>query len=196
MPLCAMMSAPSSCNRPIFLAPSKHLQPLADAAHASGALLVVAVTEGMSLGAVKPPREADIVAMEGQSFGLAPSYGGPFVGVLASRDKFVRQMPGRLVGQTTDQDGTPRLRADAGHPRAAHSPREGHIQYLHQSSALRTRRHRAHVPARQRRPARNGGAESFQGALRPRTNSRRFPASSAPSLRPFSTNSPWNFRAP
>ncbi len=49
--------------------------------------------------------EADIVAMEGQSFGLAPSYGGPFVGVIASRDKFVRQMPGRLAGQTTDLDG-------------------------------------------------------------------------------------------
>ena len=46
--------------------------------------------------------EADIVAMEGQSFGLAPSYGGPFVGVIASRDKFVRQMPGRLAGQTID----------------------------------------------------------------------------------------------
>ncbi|MBS1866759.1 MAG: aminomethyl-transferring glycine dehydrogenase subunit GcvPA [Acidobacteria bacterium] len=63
----------------------------ADAVHAAGALLVVAVTEGVSLGALKPPVEADIVAMEGQSFGLAPSYGGPFVGVLASREKFVRQ---------------------------------------------------------------------------------------------------------
>jgi glycine dehydrogenase subunit 1 len=79
--------------------------PLADAAHRSGALLVVAVTEAVSLGIVKPPSEADIVAMEGQSFGLAPSYGGPFVGVIASREKFVRQMPGRLAGQTTDLEG-------------------------------------------------------------------------------------------
>ena len=77
----------------------------ADAVHAAGALLVVAIAEGVSLGALKPPAEADIVAMEGQSFGLAPSYGGPFVGVVASRDKFVRQMPGRLAGQTTDTEG-------------------------------------------------------------------------------------------
>jgi len=77
----------------------------ADAVHAAGALLVVAIAEGVSLGALKPPAEADIVAMEGQSFGLAPRYGGPFVGVIASRDKFVRQMPGRLAGQTTDTEG-------------------------------------------------------------------------------------------
>jgi glycine dehydrogenase subunit 1 len=90
---------------PNFFGAIESIKPLADAAHVSGALLVLAVTEGMSLGVMNPPREADIVAMEGQSFGLAPSYGGPFLGVLASREKFVRQMPGRLVGQTTDQDG-------------------------------------------------------------------------------------------
>jgi len=78
---------------------------LATITQAAGALLVVAVAEGISLGAVKPPAEADIVAMEGQSFGLAPSYGGPYVGVVASRDKYVRQMPGRLAGQTTDSAG-------------------------------------------------------------------------------------------
>jgi glycine dehydrogenase subunit 1 len=90
---------------PNFFGAIESIKPLADTAHSSGALLVVAITEGVSLGVMNPPREADIVAMEGQSFGLAPSYGGPFVGVLASREKFVRQMPGRLVGQTTDQDG-------------------------------------------------------------------------------------------
>jgi len=78
---------------------------LAKITQAAGALLVVAIAEGVSLGAVKPPAEADIVAMEGQSFGLAPSYGGPYVGVVASRDKYVRQMPGRLAGQTTDSAG-------------------------------------------------------------------------------------------
>jgi glycine dehydrogenase subunit 1 len=78
---------------------------IAEAAHSAGALLVVAVAEGVSLGVVKPPSEADIVAMEAQSFGLPPSYGGPFAGVIASRDTFVRQMPGRLAGQTTDTDG-------------------------------------------------------------------------------------------
>jgi glycine cleavage system P protein (glycine dehydrogenase) subunit 1 len=70
-----------------------------------GAMLVAVITEGVSLGVLKPPADADIVAMEGQSFGLPPSYGGPFVGVIASRDKFVRQLPGRLAGQTTDTEG-------------------------------------------------------------------------------------------
>jgi len=54
---------------------------------------------------VRPPAEADIVSLEGQSFGLAPSYGGPFVGVIATHEKFVRQMPGRLAGQATDIHG-------------------------------------------------------------------------------------------
>jgi glycine dehydrogenase subunit 1 len=78
---------------------------LAERAHSSGALLIVAVTEGVSLGLVRPPAEADVVALEGQSFGLAPSYGGPSLGVIATHDKFVRQMPGRLAGQATDKEG-------------------------------------------------------------------------------------------
>ena len=84
------------------------IEPLASLAadvQSSGALLVVAITEAVSLGLVRPPAEADIVAMEAQSLGLPPSYGGPFVGVIASRDRFVRQMPGRLAGQTADSDG-------------------------------------------------------------------------------------------
>ena len=90
---------------PNFLGVIESVQALVDVVHGSGALLVVAVTEGVSLGLVRPPAEADIVAMEGQSFGLPPSYGGPFVGVIASRNKYVRQMPGRLAGQTTDAEG-------------------------------------------------------------------------------------------
>src|SRR5437868_1336353 len=90
---------------PNFFGVLESLPEITDAAHSAGALLVVAVAEGVSLGAVKPPAEADIVAMEAQSFGLPPSYGGPFAGVIASRDKFVRQMPGRLAGQTTDTEG-------------------------------------------------------------------------------------------
>jgi glycine dehydrogenase subunit 1 len=90
---------------PNFFGVIENLEPLAEATHAAGALLVVAIAEALSLGLVKAPSEADIVAMEGQSFGLAPSYGGPFVGVVASREKFVRQMPGRLAGQTVDQNG-------------------------------------------------------------------------------------------
>jgi len=90
---------------PNFFGAMESLGPLVEAAHASGALLVTAITEGVSLGVMKPPAEADIVAMEAQSFGLAPSYGGPFAGVIASKEKFVRQMPGRLAGQTADMDG-------------------------------------------------------------------------------------------
>jgi glycine cleavage system P protein (glycine dehydrogenase) subunit 1 len=90
---------------PNFFGVVEAVAPLAERAHAAGALIVVAVTEGVSLGLLKPPADADIVALEAQSFGLAPSYGGPFAGVIASRDKFVRQMPGRLTGQTTDSEG-------------------------------------------------------------------------------------------
>src|SRR6266851_1578823 len=74
---------------------------LAQICHDAGALLVVVVTEILSLGAIRPPGEmgADIVAAEGQSFGNALNFGGPHVGLFASREKFVRQMPGRLVGQ-------------------------------------------------------------------------------------------------
>ncbi|MBV8737893.1 MAG: aminomethyl-transferring glycine dehydrogenase subunit GcvPA [Alphaproteobacteria bacterium] len=80
---------------------------LARLCHEKGALLVVVVTEILSLGAVKPPGEmgADIVAAEGQSLGNALNFGGPYLGLFASRDKFVRQMPGRLVGETVDAEG-------------------------------------------------------------------------------------------
>jgi glycine dehydrogenase subunit 1 len=90
---------------PNFFGVIEQVPKLAERAHSRGALLVVAVTEGVSLGLVRPPAEADIVAMEGQSFGLAPSYGGPFVGVIATHEKFVRQMPGRLAGQANDWGG-------------------------------------------------------------------------------------------
>jgi glycine dehydrogenase subunit 1 len=78
---------------------------IAERAHAAEALAVVAIAEGVSLGVVRPPAEADIVALEAQSFGLAPSYGGPYAGAIATREKFVRQLPGRLAGQTTDAQG-------------------------------------------------------------------------------------------
>jgi glycine dehydrogenase subunit 1 len=90
---------------PNFFGVLEELPGLAESAHASGALLVDCITEAVSLGIVRPPAEADIVAMEGQAFGVSPSYGGPYVGVIATREKFVRQMPGRLAGQTTDAAG-------------------------------------------------------------------------------------------
>jgi glycine dehydrogenase subunit 1 len=90
---------------PNFFGVLEDLPALAEVAHAGGALLVTGIAEAVSLGIVRPPAEADIVAMEGQSFGIPPSYGGPYVGVIATREKFVRQMPGRLAGQTTDAEG-------------------------------------------------------------------------------------------
>jgi glycine dehydrogenase subunit 1 len=83
------------------------LKPTAEKAHAAGALLIAVVTEFISLGLMTPPGEmgADIVVGEGQSIGNALSFGGPYVGLFASRTKYVRQMPGRLVGETVDAEG-------------------------------------------------------------------------------------------
>ena len=80
---------------------------LAEAAHAKKALLIVVVTEIVSLGALKSPGEigADIVVCEGQSLGCGLDFGGPYVGLFATRQKYIRQMPGRLCGQTVDADG-------------------------------------------------------------------------------------------
>jgi glycine dehydrogenase subunit 1 len=74
-------------------------------AHRRGALLILVFTEAVSLGLMQPPAEVDIIAGELQSFAISPSYGGPFAGIIAAREKYVRQMPGRLVGQTTDTRG-------------------------------------------------------------------------------------------
>jgi glycine cleavage system P protein (glycine dehydrogenase) subunit 1 len=90
---------------PNFFGVLEEVPELAELAHAREALLIVSVTEAVSLGVVRPPAEADIVAMETQSFGMAPSFGGPYAGVIATREKFIRQMPGRLAGQTTDNSG-------------------------------------------------------------------------------------------
>ncbi|HEY7798836.1 MAG TPA: aminomethyl-transferring glycine dehydrogenase subunit GcvPA [Hyphomonadaceae bacterium] len=83
------------------------LSPVADAAHAKGALLVSVFTEVVSLGLVKPPGEmgADIAVGEGQSIGVPLGFGGPYVGLFTCRSKFLRQMPGRLCGETVDADG-------------------------------------------------------------------------------------------
>ena len=80
---------------------------IAEAAHAAGALLVVVTTEAVSLGLLKSPGEmgADIVAAEGQSIGNGLNFGGPYVGLFAAKEKFVRQMPGRLCGETLDAEG-------------------------------------------------------------------------------------------
>jgi len=92
---------------PSFFGCIEDLAALARAAHDSGALLIVAVAEALSLGMLKSPGEcgADIVAGETQSLGIPLSFGGPYCGFFATREHFVRQMPGRLVGEATDAEG-------------------------------------------------------------------------------------------
>jgi glycine dehydrogenase subunit 1 len=90
---------------PNFFGTIEDVTAIADIAHKKGALLSVSITEAVSLGIVKPPVEADIVAMEAQSFGVPLGFGGPYAGVIATKEKFVRQMPGRLTGQTVDKNG-------------------------------------------------------------------------------------------
>jgi len=92
---------------PDFFGHLHDVRRLADAAHAKGALLIVVVTEIISLGLLEAPGAlgADIVVCEGQSIGNALNFGGPYVGLMATRKEFVRQMPGRICGETVDADG-------------------------------------------------------------------------------------------
>ena len=106
----ARIDGETSCvvvQYPSFFGSIRDLAPIADAAHAKGALLVVVVTEVVALGLIKSPGDmgADIVAAEGQSIGNGLNFGGPYVGLFATRDKYVRQMPGRLAGETVDAEG-------------------------------------------------------------------------------------------
>ena len=108
--LTSLIDAETSCvvvQTPDVFGHLHDLRAIAKAAHAAGALLVAVVTEIVSLGLVVPPgtMEADIVVGEGQSLGNPLSFGGPYVGLFATRQKFVRQMPGRLAGETVDQEG-------------------------------------------------------------------------------------------
>src|SRR5580698_6405482 len=77
----------------------------AEIAHKHGALLIFVFAEAVSLGLLEPPRHADIVAGELQSFAISPVYGGPFAGIIATKEKFMRQIPGRIVGETKDTRG-------------------------------------------------------------------------------------------
>lgn len=108
--LTALIDKETSCvvvQYPSFFGNLRDLTKLAETVHAAGALLIVAVTEIVSLGLVTPPGEmgADVVTAEGQSIGNPLGFGGPYVGLFTAREKFLRQMPGRLVGQTVDVDG-------------------------------------------------------------------------------------------
>jgi glycine dehydrogenase subunit 1 len=90
---------------PNFFGIVDQVKAAAEIAHKSGALLVVIFTEAVSLGLLEPPADADIVAGELQSFAISPSYGGPYAGIIATKEKLIRQVPGRLVGQSVDSRG-------------------------------------------------------------------------------------------
>lgn len=98
---CVVVQSPDFYGRPV------DLRPIAAKAHEAGALLIAVFTEVVSLGLMEPPgaQGADIVVGEGQSIGNALGFGGPYVGLMATRQKFVRQMPGRLCGETVDAEG-------------------------------------------------------------------------------------------
>ncbi len=90
---------------PNFFGLLEEISEIARVVSSKGALLVVVFTEAVALGLIEPPREADIVVGELQSFAISPSYGGPYAGIIATREKYIRQIPGRLVGETVDADG-------------------------------------------------------------------------------------------
>jgi glycine dehydrogenase subunit 1 len=107
-------AAAVAVQSPNFFGTVERVHDIAEVAHRRGALSIVNVCEALSLGILKPPgeaaaegRTADIVVGEGQSFGVPSSFGGPHVGFLATRERFVRQMPGRLVGLGKDHSGRP-----------------------------------------------------------------------------------------
>jgi len=104
----AAITSDTACvliQSPNFFGTIEDVAAITEIAHAKGALLIVSIAEAVSLGIVRPPAEADIVSMEAQSFGVPVSFGGPYCGVIACKEKFLRQMPGRIVGETKDRNG-------------------------------------------------------------------------------------------
>jgi glycine dehydrogenase subunit 1 len=90
---------------PNFFGCLESVREIAELTHRHSALLIVTIAEPLSLAIVQPPLDADIMCGEAQSFGVPVAFGGPYVGFLACREKFLRQMPGRLVGQAQDTEG-------------------------------------------------------------------------------------------
>src|SRR5947209_3628878 len=90
---------------PNFFGLLEQIGELSSLAARNGSLLVVVFTEAVALGLIEPPSEADLVVGEIQGCAISPSYGGPFAGIIATKEKYIRQIPGRLVGETTDSEG-------------------------------------------------------------------------------------------
>ena len=169
--------------QPDFLGLLEPMPEIGRLAHAAGALFV-AVIEPVSLAVLAPPGAygADIAAGEGQPLGIAPQYGGPYLGILASTDALVRQIPGRLVGMTTDLDGKRAYRHDHACARAGHPARQGGQQHLHEPGPAGARRldlpgdDRPARPARRRDPRGQPCAPSLRRPSRPSAASGCIPA--------------------
>ena len=179
---------------PNFFGVLEDLPALAEVAHAPGALLVTTIAEAVSLGIVRPPAEADIVAMEGQAFGIAPSYGGPYVGVIATREKFVRQMPGRLAGQTTDAAGRRGFVLTLA-TREQHIRREKATSNICTNEALFALAATVHLCLLGKEGLRELALQNLAKAQFALAELEKIPGVRRVFSGPFSTNSRWNFRA-
>ncbi len=157
---------------PNFFGCIEDLTALAEKAHAVGALFIVVVTEAISFGLLKSPGAcgADIVVGEGQSFGIPMSFGGPHLGLFATREKYVRQYAGQIVRRGLRQKRQSRFRADFIHARTAYSPRKSDFQHLHQSRVNRPRRHDLYGSDGQKRLAGSSDAERAESRLRQKEN--------------------------
>ena len=151
---------------PNFFGIIEDIPAIAAIAHAKGALLIVSIAEAVSLGIVRPPLEADIVSMEAQSFGVALSYGGPFCGVIAAKEQYCAADAGAAGRANRGRGRESRLRAYPCDARAAHPPRKGDLEYLHQSGARRANGDDFYRGVWQGRDARTRGTQSRQGRLR------------------------------
>ena len=108
---------------------------IAEIVHRKGALLIVSIAEAISLGVVRPPVEADIVSLEAQSFGVALSFGGPYCGVIAAKEKVSAANAGPPGGRNRGYGRPARFRPHPFHPRTTHPPGKGDVQHLHQPGA-------------------------------------------------------------
>ncbi|EQD63131.1 Glycine cleavage system P-protein, partial [mine drainage metagenome] len=135
-------------QHPNFFGQLEDVDALVQAAHEQGAVYI-AVCEPTSLSVLRPPGTygADIAVGEGQSLGIAQSFGGPFLGFMAARKEFLRRLPGRIVGETVDQEGRRGYVLTFQTREQLHPPRAGHVEHLHQPGTDGARRHDLHVAA-------------------------------------------------
>ena len=152
---------------PNFFGYVEDLGELCQEAHRAGALAVVSA-DPVAFGMFQPPGHygADIVTGEGQPLGIPTSFGGPYLGLFATRQEHVRQMPSRLAGRTVDRDGATGYVLTLQTRGTTHQTGAGHVQHLHQRGPLRLGFHRLHGGPWKIRPAAGGRALLPQGPLR------------------------------